>query len=67
MYADDTSVLVSGKHLNDLICLLNKELDILSIWLHSNKLSLNIQNTFYLLFHRARLKCNNSVVKMIVY
>ena len=34
MYADDTSVLVSGGGgggLNDLICLLNKELDLLSI------------------------------------
>ena len=26
MYADDTSVLLSGKKLSDLICLLNKEL-----------------------------------------
>ena len=64
MYADDISVLLSGKKLNDLICLLNKELDLLSIWLNSNKLSLNTQNTFYLLFHRARIKGNTSVVKI---
>ena len=64
MYADDTSVLLSGKHLNDLICLLNKELDLLSIWLNSNKLSLNTQKTLYILFHRARIKGNNSVVKI---
>ena len=59
MYADDTSVLLSRKKLNDLICLLNKELYLLSIWLNSNKLSLNTQKTFYLLFHRARIKGNN--------
>ena len=63
MYADDTSVLLSGDDLNDLTCLLNKELELLFIWLKSNKLSLNTQNTFYLLFHRARIKGNNSVVK----
>ena len=64
MYADDTSMVLSGKKLNDLMCLLNKELDLLSIWLNSNKLSLNTQNTFYLFFHRARMKGNNSVVKI---
>ena len=40
------------------------ELDLLSIWLNSNKVSLNTQNNFYLLFHRARLKGNNLVVKI---
>ena len=64
MYADDTSVLLSGIFFNDLICLLNKELDLLSIWLNSDKLSLNTQKTFYLLFHRARIKGNNAVVKI---
>ena len=64
MYADDTSVLLSGDELKDLTCLLNKELEILFILLKSNKLSLNTQNTFYMLFHRARIKSNNSVVKI---
>ena len=64
MYADDTSVLLSGDDLNDLTCLLNKELELLFIWLKSNKLSLNTHNTFYLLVHRARIRGNNSVVKI---
>ena len=64
MYADDTSVLLSGDDLKDLTCLLNKELLSLFIWLKSNKLSLNTQNTFYMLFHRARIKGNNLVVKI---
>ena len=63
MYADDTSVLLSGGDLNDLTCLLNKVLELLFIWLKSNKLSLNTQTTFYILFHRARIKGNKSVVK----
>ena len=37
MYADDTSVLLSGDGLNYLTCWLNKELELLFIWLKSNK------------------------------
>ena len=37
---------------------------LLSIWLNSNKLSLNTQKTFDLLFHRERIKGNNLVVKI---
>ena len=59
MYADDNSVSLSGDDLNDLTCLLNKELKLLFIWLKSNKLS-----TFYMLFYIARIKGNNSVVKI---
>ena len=54
LYADDTCAVLSGNDLSDLIKLLHTEL--LSIWLSSNKLSLNTTKTFYLLFHRARIK-----------
>ena len=67
MYAGDTSVLFSGNNLNDFICLLNKEVDLLYIWLKSNKLSFNTQNTSYHPFHRARLKGHNLFVKMNYY
>ena len=50
LYADDTCVLLNGK---------NTELDLLSTWLKSNKLSLNTHKTFFQLFHRARMKTNN--------
>ena len=65
MYADDTCVMLSGKDLNDLIAVLNVELISLSDWLKSNKLSLNTQKTFFMVFHRARLKsanCNDLVI-----
>ena len=38
---------------------MNTELDLLSSWLKSNKLSLNTQNTFFQLFHRAIMKTSN--------
>ena len=56
LYADDTCVVLSGNDLSDLIKLLHTELCKLSIWLRSNKLSLNTNKTVYLLFHRARIK-----------
>ena len=55
-YVDDTCAVLSGNDLSDFIKLLYTELCKLSIWLRSNKLSLNINKTFYLLFHRARIK-----------
>ena len=56
LYADDTSVLRNGK---DLIQSMNTELDLLSTWLKSNKLSLITHKTFFQLFHRVRMKTNN--------
>ena len=56
LYADDTCDVLSGNDLSDLIKLLHTGLCKLSIWLSSNKLSLNTNTTFYLLFHRARIK-----------
>ena len=43
----------------------NVELISLCDWLKSNKLSLNTQKTFFMVFHRARLKsanCNDLVI-----
>ena len=57
--------MLSGKDINDLIAVLNVELIYLSDWLKSNKLSLNTQKTFFMVFHRARLKnanCNDLVI-----
>ena len=60
LYADDTCVLLRGTDLSKLIKLINSELNLLSTWFKSNKLSLNTGKTFYMVFHRARLKPNNN-------
>ena len=39
--------------------MLKAELASLSIWIKSNKLSLNIQKTFFMVFHKARIKNTN--------
>ena len=56
LYADDTCVLLNGKHLDELMVLINEELNLLFTWLQANKLSLNGQKTYYIIFHRAIIK-----------
>ena len=56
LYADDTSVQISGNDITYLVSSMNAELELLSRWFKANKLSLNAQKTFYLVFHRARIK-----------
>ena len=48
IYADDTCVLISGTHLNDLIDILNTELISLNNWFKANKLSLNTKKPVFL-------------------
>ena len=54
LYADDTSVHISGNDITYLVSSINAELELLSRWFKANKLSLNVQKTFYLVFHRAK-------------
>ena len=56
LYAVDTCVLLNGKHLDELIVRINKELNWLFTWLQANKLSLNGKKTYYIIFHRVRIK-----------
>ena len=58
LYADDTTVIIKDKDISILLQTLNVELEKLSIWLKANKLSLNAKKTYYLVFHRARIKTN---------
>ena len=44
--------------------MLNIELDKLSIWLASTKLTLKIDKSHFVIFHRARLKQNNVSISL---
>ena len=57
LYGDDTCVLLHGKNLNDLIISINKELGLLS---------LNGQKTYYMIFHRARIKLMNHSSNVVI-
>ena len=64
MYVDDTCVLISGNHLSNLIDRLNTELISLNNWFKAKKLSTNTKQSFFMIFHRSRIKPNviNKVV-----
>ena len=62
MYADDTSVIMSGNDLKSIIQFVNSE----HTWLKANKLSLNVNKTYYLVFHRARIKVDNDTSIRII-
>ena len=59
LYADDTCIYISGSDINVLFDVLNIELAALLEWLDVNRLTLNVDETFYMLFHRKRIKTNN--------
>ena len=49
MYADDTSLAHSAKDVKDIISTMNIELENLKVWLHGNKLSLNVAKITFML------------------
>ena len=61
LYADDNCVVLNRNDYLSLTASLNSELDKLSIWLCANKLSLNVQKTYFMVFHRANIKIVNPI------
>lgn len=49
MYADDTSITYDGKDLNEIDDYLNKDLKSVNTWMSSNKLTLNLTKTEFLI------------------
>ena len=58
LFADDTSVFIEGTNYDKVIDIVNKELELINIWLIANKLTVNIKKTHYMMFHRTRIKYN---------
>ena len=46
---------IEGTRFQDISNILNKELENISIWLEANKLTININTTHYMMFHRTRV------------
>ena len=60
-YDDDTSILLSHKDLQTLVQSMNNEIQHISQWLKANKLTLNSEKTYYMVFYRGRRKSHNNV------
>ena len=56
LYADDTCIYLRGSDIAALFDFLNVELYLLYEWLNANKLTLNVDRTIYMIFHRTRIK-----------
>ena len=58
LFADDTSGLISGDNLNDLVTKMNIEINKLSNWFRANKMALNVSKTKFIIFHTRGKKVN---------
>ena len=50
LFADDTNVFLTGNNIDQMIEIMNGELNNAFLWLNSNKLSLNVKKTQFMLF-----------------
>jgi hypothetical protein len=60
-FADDTTVLMDGDNLSSLYDLANSEILLVDRWLCSNRLSLNISKTCYMIFTNRDKNCNKQL------
>lgn len=72
LFADDTNIYVQGRNLITLQNTINNELTHVSSWLNSNKLTLNINKTYYMVTHSKSItphpidiKINNTSIKQV--
>ena len=54
MFADDTSMFVNGENLNTLETQFNSELKHVFAWLQVNRLSLNVDKSFFTVFETVK-------------
>ena len=58
MFTDDTNLFYAEKNIKTLFEIVNNELQKMSQWFISNKLSLNVKKTKYSFFHKPSKKDN---------
>ena len=62
LFADDTTIYVTGPNKNRLFSDIRKDLELLIDWFRANKLSLNISKTNYILFKPKHMKNDDTLV-----
>ena len=56
LFADDSNMFVSGKNPDELLNIMNAEMTKIVNWLRTNKLSLNLKKTHFIIFRKKRGK-----------
>ena len=64
IFADDTSVFWQGTYYDNIIATLNDGLKKISIWLKANKLTMNINKTHYMMFHRTKIEYSTKTINI---
>ena len=64
LFADDSNLFATGTNINDIINQVNSELQDIADWLDTNKLSLNIKKTHFIIFTRRKLIENDIQLKI---
>jgi hypothetical protein len=62
MYADDTSIFIVGKTLNEIFIKGNSIFTSLCTWFENNKLCINLKKTNYIIFNCKSNDCDNFVI-----
>ena len=65
LFADDSNLIVNGKTLTDIEHKINNDLPILTSWLRTNRLSLNLKKTHIMIFGKKREGIENSLTTII--
>lgn len=63
LFADDTNIFIKGRDINELQNILNQELEHVANWIKSNKLTLNISKTNYMISHPTMTDTPNLNIK----
>ena len=64
LFADDTNIFIQGNNLPQLIHDLQTELSTLVDWLNTNKLTINLAKTYFMIFHKSRHKETSNNLKL---
>ncbi len=63
-FADDTNIFKTSKNITQLFNHVNSDLQILSEWFYSNRLALNVDKTYYMLFSRSNVNIHNLQIRL---
>ena len=61
LFADDTNLFISGKNIEELEILVNREMKCVQVWLEDNQLTLNLKKTNYVVFKSHKKQCKKEL------
>ena len=64
MFADDTTLTIKAKNINEAISLMNDDLKRIFSWLNTNKLMLNVDKTKWMILHKKKIDVTNLTLKI---